>query len=359
MTTTVSTGAPIVELMGVADADVDVAWLRKALQHAMVLELATIPPYSCGLWSIMDPPRAALVHGTILEVIFDEMAHFGLVGNMLSAVGGTPRLTDPAALPQYPGALPGGVRPELEVRLSGLTRAALDMYSAIEEPEEPLASLDESYTSIGAFYRKIGRAFDVVKPALTTARQIEHPLAKRGSRITVLPDLAAVQAALELITEQGEGTSASPGSLEGGLAHYYSFRQLYHGRALSKDNDGTWSYTGDQIVLPTVYAAAEVPAGGWTNDPVNDPTGRPVSALLDAFNDSYSDMLSQLEFAWRTDDPAPRKTMVDAAIGHMAELRKWGRLIVQIPLPDGSGWHYCPEFLLTRADTTPPPRAGD
>ncbi|WP_018684380.1 ferritin-like domain-containing protein [Actinokineospora enzanensis] len=353
MTTTVTADAGIVELMGVADADVDIEWLKQALRNAMMLELATIPPYSCGLWSIMDPKRDAVVHETIRDIIFDEMTHFGLVGNMLTAIGGEPVLTDPAVLPEYPGGLPGGVRPGLEVRLSGLTRSALDMYSAIEEPEQPLAKMDTS-PSIGAFYRKVKQGFAAVKPKLSTDRQIDQRLSKHGSGKGIFPmkNLTEVQSALEVIMEQGEGTTTSPDqpTVKGDLAHYYAFRQLYHGRALEQDSSGKWGYTGEVIPMPAVYAAAEVPAGGWSHDQMNNPTGRPVSALLDAFNDSFSDMLSQLEFAWRTEDPAPRKTMVDAAIGHMSEMRKWGRLIVQIPLPDGSGWHYCPEFLLSRID---------
>jgi hypothetical protein len=33
----------------------DAAWLRESLQQAVLLELATLPPYLCGLWSIEDP----------------------------------------------------------------------------------------------------------------------------------------------------------------------------------------------------------------------------------------------------------------------------------------------------------------
>ena len=39
----------------------------------------------------------------------------GLACNMLTTIGGTPQINTPAAVPKYPGHLPGGVRPHLTV----------------------------------------------------------------------------------------------------------------------------------------------------------------------------------------------------------------------------------------------------
>ncbi|NJP82759.1 hypothetical protein HCK01_36730, partial [Streptomyces sp. AA8] len=41
---------------------------------------------------------------------------------MLTTIGGAPRMADAALVPKYPGPLPGGVRPELSVSLTGLTK---------------------------------------------------------------------------------------------------------------------------------------------------------------------------------------------------------------------------------------------
>src|SRR5262245_41189128 len=49
----------IVELMEVAPADHDLPWLKEALQAAVQLEFATIPPYLCAMWSVKDTGSAA------------------------------------------------------------------------------------------------------------------------------------------------------------------------------------------------------------------------------------------------------------------------------------------------------------
>jgi hypothetical protein len=352
----------IIGLMATPENKLDVEWLRQALQHALVLELATIPPYSCGLWSIIDPQRDKNTHHTIREIIFDEMSHMALVGNMLTAIGGTPVLTGADVVPRYPGPLPGGVRPELQVRLAGLTRTALDMYSAIEEPDEPIVTYgtEETHTSIGAFYTKIKNVFRSLDPALITPRrQITFDLSckhGKGNEIIPMKDLATVLGRLNIIMEQGEGTSTSPQNPHclhaGELSHYYAFRELYHGRKLAKGTDGRWSFTGDTIPLPDTYAAAEVPAGGWPKHPGTDERDSEARKALQEFNREYSDMLRALQTAWGTDDTTKASALVAAAIKHMAAMRTVARKIMTYPLPDGSGWRYCPEFLFVSNSTT-------
>ena len=81
--------------------------LQEALQLAIQLEFATIPPYLCAHWSIdSDPGKVAQMIETI---VVQEMFHFALAGNMLSAIGGTPSIANPAFIPSYPTTvLPGG-----------------------------------------------------------------------------------------------------------------------------------------------------------------------------------------------------------------------------------------------------------
>src|SRR5690242_7881501 len=111
-------GAQIVELMGVSPSEHDLDWLKESLQAAIHLEFATIPPYLCAMWSIKTASGRAYDH--LREVVMEEMLHLGLACNMLTAIGGTPRLF-PNAAPKYPCPLPGGVRPGLIVPLRGLT----------------------------------------------------------------------------------------------------------------------------------------------------------------------------------------------------------------------------------------------
>ncbi|WP_234317192.1 ferritin-like protein [Streptomyces sp. NRRL WC-3744] len=110
------------------------------MQQAVLLELATLPPYLCGLWSIEDPSQDEGVFHAIREIAFDEMSHLGLAGNLLTTIGGVPRLADERAVPTYPGPLPGGICPCLTVFLSGLTTNSLDMCARIEEPDHPITA---------------------------------------------------------------------------------------------------------------------------------------------------------------------------------------------------------------------------
>lgn len=63
----------IVELMRAPAAEHDELWLKKALQHAIMLELATLPPYLSGLWSIDDEDEGSDAFRTIHAIVFDEM----------------------------------------------------------------------------------------------------------------------------------------------------------------------------------------------------------------------------------------------------------------------------------------------
>jgi len=68
------------------------------------------------------------------------MFHLGLACNILSAIGGTPQIL--AAVPTYPGPLPGDVRPQLTVYLGTL----FSLQGAAEELLNiPLSGGDGSY----------------------------------------------------------------------------------------------------------------------------------------------------------------------------------------------------------------------
>jgi hypothetical protein len=58
--------------------------LQDALQTAMQLEFATIPPYLCAQWSINSDPSG--VGAMIQNIVIQEMSHFALAGNMLTAI---------------------------------------------------------------------------------------------------------------------------------------------------------------------------------------------------------------------------------------------------------------------------------
>ena len=308
-------------------------WLSEALQAAVEIELSALPPYLCGMWSIVTPRGPA--YELILSVAIQEMLHMGLACNMLSAIGVAPQILQGyRARIAYPGPLPGGVRPELTVYLAGLTQDYLkDCYMEIEYPEAGPVVLapGQTYPTIGSFYGAILDAFQTVSPDLSTKNQLTSPIG-----VYVVETLDAVERAITEIKEQGEGTSKSPlaKDFDGDVAHYYKFAEIFQGSALVQV-DGVWQYAGDPIPFPDVYPMAPIPAGGY-QDPPDD-----VVAALQAFNDQFAAVLTYLDSAWANGSMSDLAASVNA----MYRLRTPARALMQIPLPDGSGT-YGPYFRL-------------
>ncbi|MEJ3747311.1 ferritin-like protein [Actinomycetes bacterium KLBMP 9797] len=318
--------------MSIAPPDRDLKWIKQSLQAAISLELATLPPYLCAFWSIKD--RSIAIGQTIRSIVMEEMAHMGLACNMLTAIGGDPDIL--AAVPTYPGQMPGGVKPELTIQLAGLTREQVAVFMEIEEPDwPPVARMDVTYPSIGAFYAALEAAFTEVRPTITPVRQ----MGSQGGPVFPFNSLDDVTAAIRIIREEGEGSPADPDP-GGELAHYYQFGELFNGRAIVLDPaTGEWGYTGDPVPFPTpdqLYPMGPVPAGGWP-DPAPE-----VGAKLAEFNQLYRDMLTDLNTAWATGDPSHLRN----AVGKMRGLATPAVELMAIPLPGPTGLTYGPEFRI-------------
>ncbi|WP_195911097.1 ferritin-like domain-containing protein [Streptomyces kaniharaensis] len=340
----------IVQLMNIAEEDWTEKELKDALQRAIMLELSTIPPYATALWSITNPDNSQPVRHAIREIVFDEMSHFGLVCNMLTSIGGTVVLTDPLTVPKYPGELPGGVNPGLEVYLSGLTRESAGLFSDIEKPEHPLAFAADGNT-IGAFYQRIADVFPTFAHLLTGQRQVTFPLGSShgaGNDIVPMNTIDDVLNAIHIIQTQGEGTDASPDNpfpgAPGELAHYYAFKEIAVGKRLVLDDmTQKYEFTGADVPLPDTSPVARVPAGGWANSPGNEPD-QTTAGLLHTFNQQYSDMLRALEQAWG----ATGADSIGPAIGLMGQMRRTAQQINGIKLPADPRFTYGPEWLFVQ-----------
>ncbi|MFC9392620.1 ferritin-like protein [Streptomyces sp. NPDC057027] len=340
----------IVELMEQPAEQRDADWMQDAAQQAILLELATLPPYLCGMWSIDTSTGDGSVFDTLREIVFDEMSHFGLACNLLTTLGGTPVLDDASVVPTYPGHLPGGVRPELKVFLSGLTTDAAEMYSLIEQPDQPLAKDAAPHVSIGAFYTALLEAFRAHPERITGKRQMTLDFGHgAGNPVVPLDTIAAVETAIGVIKEQGEGTSASPENPypgeEGELAHYFAFREIFHKRRLRKNPDtGKFEFEGAEIPMPDALPMGIVPAGGWPRTGPSAPDTE-TTRLLDEFNQAYSKLLRLLQDAWQQDDKNEALGRLFKAIGQMSALQDPAQQLMARPLPSG-GKNYGPEFLL-------------
>ncbi|MFC8333263.1 ferritin-like protein [Streptomyces olivaceus] len=316
-------------LLRVPEAGRGADWLKEALQVAVALELATIPPYLCGWWSVGD--RASQVARLIRRIIGDEMYHMGVVCNLLVAVGGRPRISDAALA--YPGPLPGGVRDGVNVYLSGLTRPFVhDVMMAIEAPEEPLARGPRTSPSIGRFYDEVLGAFRALAPELSARGQLSEHI---GSDVLEpVTDLDGVERSIESVKEQGEGTTSSPEDAFGDdhPAHYYAFGEIYHGRQLRRTDAG-WQFTGTPVPFPDARPMARVPEGGWPAPAAG------VQDLLDQFDTAYAKVLSTLETAWADGDARTLRS----AVRTMGGLESPALKLMETEIPGAPGT-YGPQF---------------
>lgn len=323
----------IVELMSVPRAEHDLPWLKDSLQAAIKLEFATLPPYLAADWSVKDEVSPAA--RSIREIFREEMLHMGLACNMLNALGGVPRLNTPDAVPVYPGPLPGGVNPKLQVPLGGLTKDLLAIFMQIEFPEDgPVALAAEEVPTIGDFYTAIQEAFDRLQPALSLDRQLEGPLGLRR-----IGTLDAVRDSITLIKRQGEGSKASPedtGPTD--LAHFYRFGEIFHEKRLKQDSaTGEWRFDGPDLPFPEVLPMALVPLGGYKREDVTDEVGQ----LLEQFDRDYTTMLGQLQTAWERGDRMALRQAVVTMLG----LSDPAVSLMKISIPSGGG-NYGPCFRL-------------
>ena len=321
--------------------------LYPSLQAAIELEHATIPPYLTALFSI-KPGHNHEAAAIIGSVVGEEMLHLTIACNVLNAIDGAPRLDDPSFIPSYPGPLPMGVHSSLTVGLEKLTRRLVhDVFMAIEEPEDLIDIPDGTpralaavggrpqLATIGQFYaaiqsklaelektaRQHGRTIFVGDPA----RQVVDSRWYSSAELFPVGDLAAALAAIDVIVEQGEGTAKSPLDAQHGIAHYYRFAEIVHGRRLvALASDGGWAFAGEPVGLD--------PAGVW--DLVTDakssdyPAGSHARVLVDMFNMSYTSLLACLD---RTFNGHPDE--LSMALSVMVEMQLTAQKLVSTTVP--------------------------
>jgi hypothetical protein len=342
-----------------------VAELHRHLYAAMQLEHATIPPYLTALYSI-HPGTNGEAYRVIRAVVVEEMLHLTLAANILNAVGGTPDLTGADFVPQYPAYLPDG-ETDFQVDLQPFSEAAIDTFLKIERPARPehaprtvrrrphAQSLraarvhddsEEHFYSIGEFYLEISNALPVLESELAKSgktlfvgdpsRQVtpEYYYSGGGAIIPVT-DVRSAQAAIRLISEQGEGLGGAIFDEEDEISHFYRFQQLKLGRFYQK---------GDRPGHPTGNPCKV----DWTaayplkvNPRLSDYTDPEVREAAAAFNAYYKRFLEMLTRAF-TGQPA----LLIEAVGEMFRIKEMALHLIRTPIDSRGRTHAAPTFEL-------------
>jgi hypothetical protein len=344
--------------------------LRELLAAAVKLELATIPPYLCALYSI-HPGTNLEATMVVRSVVVEEMLHMILAGNVLNAVGGRPRVSGPENAPHYPHELPDGV----VLDLLPFSPAAVESFLQVENPEykaeqtaghaegrrktvhsSHLLTVPDRPDTIGAFYAELVAglrevAAEIGEEALfcgDPARQIggDYYYAAGGAPILVT-DLDSACRALEEVVEQGEGDVTSAFDAEDDLAHYYRFEQLKYGRVYAP-GDGVGIPTGPSVEVDfgAVYPMLPNP----TLEEFADPDLR---AAAERANRQWSLLLTQIDEAF---DGSPF-TLIPA-VHTMFRLRDAMLVLLGNPMPGHEGYHAGPTFSWTDPFPTPATQAS-
>lgn len=328
--------------------------LMSALQTAIELEHSTIPLYLTALYSI-KPNANREVAALIRSVVIEEMLHMALACNILVSIGGSPSIGQPGFIPNFPGPLPGGVRPDL---IAVLKRASIehirDCFMSIEMPEEMLKERlrrlvpnrgktpTADYT-IGWFYDQIAASLNTlagipVEDGGIAFGNTERQLAEWNGTGTLYV-IATLQDALDAIEEiksQGEGNSTSPMDEDSELAHFYKFAEIVEGRKLVKTAAG-WAYTGPVIPFDPagVYPMIDNPSQ------VNYPVGSRAALISAEFAETYQALLSALNATFNG-NPGNIKT----AIGTMYSLALIADQLMQTPSGLQPGTNAGPQFVV-------------
>ena len=322
------------------------AGIQQALQTAVQLEHATIPPYLYALYSLV-PGKNDAIGKLIRSVVFEEMAHMTLACNILNATGGAPVIDRPGFIPTYPGPLPGGVESGLSVGLEAFSKTVVkNVFMEIEEPEKPIEfpdpTLELAATTIGMFYTSlsdaIGEAGESLFPTNPANPQVTGAFARLG--VQAVTNVATAQNAIQTIIDQGEGTAQDPmDSVDGESepAHYYRFAEIWHGHELEA--------TGAPPTAPVeeryAYTGAEIP---FDPDGVQPVRANPTEETLplapgvpnpkfacQTFNYTYTALLKSLHTTFNGDPSA-----LTLAVGLMESLKEQAIALMAIPLGDGT-----------------------
>lgn len=163
----------------------------------------------------------------VFHVAAEEMLHLAQAWNLLSAMGGMPwygRPNFPQPCQYYPLNLP------LETRPFGLE--TLDRFIAFETPHDPNAKpLEPKPGDPAPDFRTVGELYGLIADRIKAlpekflfigdpANQVDRTLVDFPN-LTVVRDRASALHAIQVVTEQGEGTE---GERDG--SHYFVFRQI-------------------------------------------------------------------------------------------------------------------------------------
>jgi hypothetical protein len=301
-----------------APAIATVEELRERLQQAVFLEHFTIPPYLCALYSLIDGEQGPNweVYQIIRSVAMEEMLHMILAANLLSAVGGSPRMTPNGKpdddFPRYPRLMPHSAI-GFHVNLLKFSKEAVNTFLRIERPAERTGGTPPGrFWSIGEFYAAVREALNRLdgearkkhKNGIFTGdkhRQVtEEHYYGGGGKLLPVYCIEDANHALDEIVGQGEvidGTIEDSDyamfSEDAEFAHYFRFNEIFLERRYRPGDRPNDAPTGDRLPVDwdAVYNMVPNPTMAMFKSQPR------LHAEMEKFNIIYSKLLRNIQAA--------------------------------------------------------------
>lgn len=320
--------------------------LKEFLQMAIELEHSTIPPYLTAKFSLQKGSNEE-IDQVIYSIVQEEMLHMTIAANILNAMGGSPAINTPDFIPNYPGPLPMNIGDSLVVGLEKYSKEVVkNVFMEIEEPEDPLefpggtdsgTEEEEEFNTIGEFYMAIQEKIRQLPggdnlPG-SPQKQVTSSFFPADELFPIHTKTDAINA-IDIILEQGEGTSTMPTDEEGDIAHYYRFEELYVGKRLVM-SEGSYAYDGAAIPFDpaTVYNIFPNTKASMLAEGTNE------RRFVDDFNAAYSRLLNGLHVTFNG-----QPDFLDRTLGLMYDVKLQGERLCATPFPGKEGITIGPPF---------------
>lgn len=285
----------------------------------------------------------------LFDIAGEEMMHWAVVQNLLTAVGSAPFVSRPHLPHQAKGYPPG-----VQFRLLPFGEAALQHFVYLERPEgvegadgagfdsngpplPPMAPEDvvprgQDFATVGHLYRSVERGLAHLADVLGEDRLFIGPAFQQADEsafgwpdLSPITDLASANRALERIVEQGEGATG-----DWATAHYGRFLEMLREYLAMRTEDPEFE------PAHAVVAAGRRAVEGIEPDVyITDPTTGGCSDLFNAVYELLLQMIARY-FAFGHETPEERRILADAAVGLMFRaIKPLGLLLAGLPVgPD-------------------------
>jgi len=330
-------------------------WLHEAaeIEHHLMccylyaaFSLKRLDPH----WSAEQSAAVQRWRQTIMSVVFEEMSHLALVGNLANALGAAPNVGRPP-FPVDAGPYPAG----FVIRLQPFSAATIEHFKFLERPssqqladgegfvpgrqyrrmvpEGRLSPGPRDYATVGELYEVLAQSLEACAAALgeatlfrgNPALQVDAGLAPLPG-VTAVTDLRSAQAAIETIVTQGEG--AGDEHID---SHFCRFTRIGQElAALTAADPGfepAWPAATNPVMNTPIHSAGE-------RVHINGPR---IARWLDIGNAMYTTSLRCLLQGFGASDRRAKATWLAASFALMRALVPVGQGLAARPANEGSG----------------------